>query len=382
MKLIPYGGQKIESHDASIVSKSLLQKLITSGPSVQKFEKKINNFLSCKYSTVCSSGTSALFLAMKALDIKKNDIILMPSINFISSYNIAKILGAKVFLTDVDELTGQITPKLVEECCRKYKIKKFDLLIVMYNGGYPLNANNYIKLKKKYRCNILEDACHALGAEYLNKKKFKKIGSCFDSDVSIFSLHPLKTITTGEGGIVTTNNKKIDKLVKSLRSHGITRSKTKHWEYDVLHNSLNFRLTDFQCDLGINQLLKIKKFIKKRKKIADYYEKKLKKLSEYVHIKTEYKSHKPAYHLILINIKNCNLKKKEKLLKFMQKNNINLQYHYIPIYKFKVFKDKYIKGQNEKYFNSTVSLPVYVDLTFKQINFILSKLNIFFKLYS
>ena len=225
MRYIPYGGQKIESGEARIVSKSLLKKLITSGPSVKKFEKKIINFLGCKYASVCNSGTSALFLAMKGLGIKKNDVILMPSVNFISSYNIAKILGAKVFLTDVDKFTGQVTPQHIDECCKKYKLKKFNLLIVMYNGGYPLNAYNFVHIKKKYKCHILEDACHALGAEYFYNNKTVKIGSCSHSDISIFSLHPLKSITTGEGGVVTTNSKKIDKLIKLFRSHGIIRNK-------------------------------------------------------------------------------------------------------------------------------------------------------------
>ena len=129
----------------------------------------------------------------------------------------------------------------------------------MYHGGYPQNADNFIKLKK-FNCLIIEDACHALGAEYLFKKKKIKIGSCLHSDISTFSLHPLKTITTGEGGIITTNNKNISNRIKLLRSHGIIRDKKKHWKYDVLLNGLNLRLTDFQCSLGLSQLYKVSRY--------------------------------------------------------------------------------------------------------------------------
>ena len=133
----------------------------------------------------------------------------------------------------------------------------------MYNGGYPYNADNFKILKKKLRCYIIEDACHALGATYKSKGKIYKIGSCQHSDISTFSLHPLKSITTGEGGIVTTNNKKIYEKIERLRSLGIKRNNDKHWEYDVIQNGLNLRLTDFQSALGISQLKKIKLFISK-----------------------------------------------------------------------------------------------------------------------
>ena len=148
MKQIGYGGQYIDDLDINAVKKSLKNKLITSGDSVTKFENAINNFLNCKFSAVCNSGTSAIFLALKTINLRKNDVVLMPAVNFISSYNVTKILGAKIVFIDVDKFTGQITPEKVVETCKKYKIKKFKALIVMYNGGYPLNAENYLRLKK------------------------------------------------------------------------------------------------------------------------------------------------------------------------------------------------------------------------------------------
>ena len=380
MKKINYGGQHIDDSDIEAVKKSLKKKVITSGSSVSNFEKKINSFLKCKFSTVCNSGTSAIFLALKSLNLKKDDKILMPAVNFISAFNVTKILGAHPILIDVDETTGQVTPEAIDKYCRKNKLRNFKALIVMYNGGYPLNAENFFDIKKKYKCFVIEDACHALGASYQYKKNIFKIGSCKHSDICTFSLHPLKTITTGEGGIVTTNNKTINKKIKFLRSHGIIRNKKKHWEYNVIYNSLNFRLTDFQCELGISQLKKINKFINRRRKISYIYEKKLYSIKNYVSFKFRYKFYNSAYHLLLIKLKKPNIKLKSKLIKFMLKKNVMLQYHYIPIYKFKIFnKSEKLKGA-ESYYQTTVSLPIFYTLSERQINYIVNQLHSFFKL--
>ena len=382
MKQIGYGGQYIDDLDINAVKKSLKNKLITSGDSVTKFENAINNFLNCKFSAVCNSGTSAIFLALKTINLRKNDVVLMPAVNFISSYNVTKILGAKIVFIDVDKFTGQITPEKVVETCKKYKIKKFKALIVMYNGGYPLNAENYLRLKKKYNCYIIEDACHALGGSYKNKNKFFKVGSCKHSDICTFSLHPLKTITTGEGGIVTTNNQKFIKKIKSLRSHGIIRKQKKHWVYDIAYNSLNFRLTDFQCELGISQLKKMNKFVNRRRKIAKIYEKKLDKLQKFLNFKFFYLNYNSSYHLLLINLRKPNLKLKEKLIQYMLKKKVTLQYHYIPIYKFTIQKKDSNLKNSEIYYNSTLSLPIFYNLKNFEINYIVKQLYNFFKLYA
>ena len=162
MKLIPYGKQYIDQDDIRSVSKVLKNEKITSGKEVTNFEKKISQYLKCKFAHVCNSGTSAIFLALKSIDLKKDDIVIMPAINFIASYNVAKFLGAKVFLADVDKFTGQMTPDDVETCCKKFNIKKFKALIAMYHGGSPLNAKKFYKLKKKDKFIFIEDSCHAL----------------------------------------------------------------------------------------------------------------------------------------------------------------------------------------------------------------------------
>jgi len=376
MKIIPYGRQYIDTKDISAVSKTLKNDKITSGNEVQKFEDKINNFLKCKFSITCNSGTSAIFLAMQAINIKKNDVIVMPVINFIASHNIAKLFGAKIFLADVNAQTGQMTPEDFINCCKKFKLKKVKALIVMYNGGYPENADKFIELKKKYGFFIIEDACHALGASYINKKKNIMVGSCRHSDLCTFSFHPLKSITTGEGGIVTTNNRYLYDKVKKLSSLGIKKKKN-HWEYDVLFTGLNFRLNDFQCALGISQLKKLKKFLSYRKKIFSEYIKSLKDLKE-IQLPSFNSKYKSSNHLFIIQLKNFSLNQKNTFIKYMLKKKIILQYHYIPIYKFKIFKGKYSSKSSKIYFNTSVSLPIYFGLSKQQQQYIVKSIKNYF----
>jgi len=216
-----------------------------------------------------------------------------------------------------------------------------------------------------------------LGAGYIFKKKLYKIGSCKHSDISTFSLHPLKSITTGEGGIVTTNSKKIFKQLLLFRSLGIKRKKNEHWEYDVKNYGLNFRLNELQSALGISQLKKIDLFIAKRKKIYNTYKKEIANING-LDMPNYSKNCFPSFHLCLVNLSNQNLKLKKKFIKFMLKKNIMVQYHYIPIYKFSIFKDKYLKTNAEKYYNSTISLPIFYTLNSSQQKKIIKCIKNFF----
>jgi len=378
MKFIPYGKQFIDSKDIKVVSKVLKNDLITTGHQVIKFEKKIKKFLDAKFSFTCNSGTSALFLALQSIGLKKNDTIIMPAINFIASYNVAKLFNAKIFLADVDKYSGQMSPENIIDICKKFKIKKIKAVITMYNGGYPNNAEKFKSLKKKYKCYIVEDACHALGATYKYNKKNIKIGSCSHSDISTFSLHPLKTITTGEGGIVTTNSKKIGEKIKKLRSLGIEKNKMFHWKYDVENIGFNFRLNDFQCALGTSQLSKISKFISFRKKIFKNYQNLLKNL-EHINLPKYKNNYQSSHHLFIITLKKKSHTIKDNLIKYMLKNKVFLQYHYIPVYKLKVFNGKFINKNSEIYYKSAISLPIYYGLTYKKQKYIVKKIKRFFE---
>ncbi len=381
MKKIFYGKQYIDKNDKKLVLSSLSNDLITTGPYVEKFEKQIKQFLKSKYSYVCSSGTAAIHLAMMALKFKKNDVILMPAINFIASYNIAKIMKLKIYLVDVDEFTGQITPKKVLECIKKNKLKKIKALFVMFLGGYPEYSEKFYEIKKKYNFYIIEDACHALGSEYESKKKLFKVGSCKHSDISTFSMHPVKTITTGEGGIITTNNFEIAKNIRLRRSHGIIKNKKKYWKYDIIEHGLNYRLSDINCALGISQLKKINFFLRKREKIFKKYYEEFNNFNDNLKLPQYSKNIKPSFHLFIINILFNKLKtSKDHFLKYLNNHNIIAQYHYIPIYKFSVYNDKKITlSGSEIYFKNTISIPIFVDLNIKNQNKVIKIIKDYFK---
>ena len=368
---IPYGRQFIDNDDIKEVSRVLKSELITTGKQVGKFEEKINKLLKCKFSSACNSGTSALLLAFQSIGLKKNDIVIMPSVTFIASYNVVKLLGAKVFLADVDSNTGQMSPNNILSCCKKFKIEKVKAIVTMYNGGYPENAGNFFKLKKKLGCYIIEDACHAFGAKYFYNGNFFYIGSCKHSDLCTFSFHPLKTITTGEGGLVSTNSKYLDKRIKNLRSHGMVKKNL--WSYDIIEHGLNLRLNDFQSALGISQLKKITKFIYNRKKIAEFYNKELKNIKRLI-IPKYNPLNDPSYHLYIVIFKDFDIKKKNIFFKFMKNKGIHLQYHYIPIYKFQIFKDKKDAINSESYFKHAVSLPIYFNLKKSHQKFIIKNI--------
>jgi dTDP-4-amino-4,6-dideoxygalactose transaminase len=380
MKTIPYGRQYIDSKDIRLVSKALKEDLITTGRYVKKFEAKISRFLKVKYAASCNSGTSALHLALMAINLKKNDVIIMPAINFIAVYNMARLMNAKIFLADVDHLTGQMTPATLLECIKNNKLKKIKAIVTMYLGGYPENVIQFYKIKKKFNCYLIEDACHALGSKYLFNKKFLPIGSCKHSDISTFSLHPVKTITSGEGGLLTTNNKVFYSRIVSSRSHGINKDKNFHWKYNLSKSGFNYRLSDVNCALGLGQLKKISKFLNYRRKVFDIYKVELERIINIITFPS-YQISLPSYHLFLISIDFKKLRStKDKLLQFLKKNNIFCQYHYIPIYKFKLFNQK-INLNNYKgaefYYKNTISLPIFYDLNINFQKKIINKIKTF-----
>ena len=382
MESIYYGRHYVDKKDIKIVSNALTQNLITTGKYVKKFEKSLKTYLKSKYVLSCSSGTAAIHLALMAINLKKNDIIIMPAINFIASYNLSNYMNAKIYLADVDPLTGQMTPETLTDCIKKNKIKKIKAFITMYLGGYPENIIEFYKLKKKFNCFLIEDACHALGAKYKHANKYFPVGSCYHSDICTFSLHPVKTITTGEGGIVSTNNVNLFKKILYLRSHGIIRSKLFYWKYQVNEIGFNYRISDINCALGLSQLKKINQFINYRKRIFNFYQKEFSKYKNLISIPKYKNDYKPSYHLSVIsfNFKKMNTTK-NKFLKFFEKNKIFFQFHYIPIYKFKVFNSKRIKYKNtEYYYKNTVSLPIYFNLNLDLQSKIIKKIKFFLKL--
>ena len=380
-KKINYGRQYIDKLDVNLVIKSLNENRITTGNYVNLFEKKIRDKFKCKYAYSCCNGTAGLHLAYLAINLKKDDIVLMPSVNFISSYSMAKQLGARIFLVDVDPITGQMTPEKILECIKLNKINKIKAIVTMYLGGYVENNINFYNLKKRLNCYLIEDACHAIGAKYKYKNKEHYIGSCKHSDICVFSFHPIKTITTGEGGAVITNSKFFSEKIKIFRNHGIIRNKKEYWKYNIKQMSFNYRLSDINCSLGIGQLSKLNKFINQRKKIFDEYRDKLKNFKEFVKI-NNYNNKINGFHLIILNINFNSLKStKDEMFRFLNKHNIFPQYHYIPLYKFSFHKKKYFNKfeGTEEYYKKSISLPIYYDLKKNDLAYIIKVIKKFFR---
>ena len=378
--MIPYGRQFIDKDDIIAVQKALKNDLITTGKEVKKFEYLFSKFVGSKYSVSCSNGTSGLLLAYLALGIKKNDIIIMPSINFVASMNMANLMGAKIFLTDVNPLTGQMQPEDLKKCIEKNKLKKINTVVIMHNGGIPTDMKKFKRLKKKYKFKIIEDACHSLGGSYTSMKD--KVGNCKFSEISVFSFHPVKNITTGEGGMITTNSKKLSEKLKLFRNHGIIRKKSNNkiynWDYKVVSPGFNFRLTDFQSALGMSQLKKLKKFIKGRKAIVKRYKQKLSQNDNFDFFDIFQKTNS-AYHLLIINLKLNKVKiSRDNIIKKLFKNGIITQVHYIPIFLFPFYKKNYNRNEFKNalnYYKSCLIIPIYYGLSLKKVDFVSKKIN-------
>lgn len=363
--MIPYGKQTISKKDIKNVNKALKAKYLTNGPIVERFENEFSKKVKSKFAVSCSNGTAALHLAFLAAGIKEHDIIIVPVVNFVSTINLLTMIKAKIFCADVDKFTGRMTPETLKNCIKVNKIKKIKAVVVMHNGGSVEYFKEFFKLRKKYDFLLIEDACHALGSHYPNTNF--PVGSCKFSDIATFSFHPVKSITTAEGGMVTTNNYKIFQKLTLLKNHGIYRKKSSkkkyEWSYKILFPGLNYRLSDLNSALGISQLKNLKIFISKRQKIAKYYVKFFQK-SELVNCKNFDKS--SAYHLFIVNFKNIS---RNQIIQKLFKKKIITQVHYIPAYRHPYYRKK-IKGRfknAEIYYNTSLSLPIFPDLKIKQL---------------
>lgn len=375
-KFIPYGKQSVSAQDIKRVAQVLKSDFLTTGPETVNFEKNFQKKIGSKYALSCSNGTAGLHLAFLAIELKKNDVVVLPVVNFIASANMAYNLGAKIFFADVDSFTGQITPETLIACIKKNKITNIKTVITMYNGGSANNYKNFYNLKKKYNFFLIEDACHALGSKYSIKKNLK-VGCCRFSDISVFSFHPIKSITTGEGGMLTTNNKVLFNRINLHRNHGIVRKKSNklkyHWHYKILTSGYNYRLSDISCALGDSQLSNLENFISKRQKIFNHYLKRLKSLNEYIFFPAKKEDQVSANHLFIIHLKLEKIKiSRDLFIQKLYKKKILTQVHYIPVYDQPFYK-KIIKSEfpnANKYYKSCLSLPIFNDLSFKDIDYI------------
>jgi UDP-4-amino-4,6-dideoxy-N-acetyl-beta-L-altrosamine transaminase len=358
LNFIPYGKQTIDQEDIESVVEVLKSDYLTTGSRVPEFERAIASYCGAKYCVAVSNGTGALHLASLAT-LEKEDKVLTTPNSFLATSNSILYAGAKPIFVDICE-DGNIDLELCEE-----ELKRDPTIKAIYAvafSGNMVNQERLKYLKDRYSILILEDNAHAIGAEYNGVKA----GSCANSDISIFSFHPVKHLTTGEGGAITTNSKELYKKLLTLRNHGMVKTPDmKPWEYEMRELGFNYRITDFQSALGISQLKKLDSFIEKRVEIAKRYDKAFKKsIIEplYTH------NGKSSYHLYVVKVDFSKLKiSKEELFIKMRDKNIGLQLHYIPINRQPYYKKLGYGDENipnmDRYYKNSFSLPIYPSLT-------------------
>ena len=381
--MINYGKHYLDNKDIKSVVSTLKSDWLTQGPKVMNFENKMKSFLGSNYSLAVNSGTAALHLACIAIGVKKDDIILTTPITFLSSINSALYLKAKPIFIDIDSKNYCIDIKKLEKQLinLKKKKKKIKALIATDYAGQMCDWRKIKSLSKKYNFKTINDNCHSLGSKYFDDQKY----AVKFADIVTHSFHPVKIITTGEGGCLSTNNKKIYDKIFNLRSHGVLRNnflKKKYgsWFYSMENLGYNYRMPDINASLGISQLKKINKFIRKRKSIAKMYFKGFKDNKNLIlpHIE-QFCDH--SFHLFPIQIKFKNLKiSKIKFFEIMKTKNINLQVHYIPVHLQKYYKKNFKFKKNllpvaEKFYENTVSLPIFYSLSKKQVFKIINQIN-------
>ena len=388
MKNLKYSTQTISNKDIISVNRVLESEFLTQGPKTIEFEKKIKFLVKSKYALATNSASSALLIACKALSLNKNDLFWTVPNSFVASANCGILSNLKIDFIDIDPDTWNISLEKLE---MKLKIAKKKgnlpkLIIVVHLGGLPVNPVKLKKLSKKYKFKVIEDASHSLGGRYYSKM----VGCSKWSDITVFSFHPVKIITTGEGGCCTTNKKKYYDKLKALRNNGITKERRNFkfknlgpWYYEQQSIGYNFRMNDIQSALGISQLKNLNTFLKKRNKIAKFYKNNLKNLP-LIFQKVEKKFYS-TYHLFIIKLDKNNKYLHRKFFEYLRSKNIFVNLHYLPIHLQPFYRSLGFKKKqfpiSEQYSESAISIPIYPNLKKKEQIKIVNIIKFFFNKY-
>lgn len=379
---IPYGHQWIDDNDIKAVTSVLKNDWISQGPKVAEFEKLIASYCRVKYSVAFSSGTAALHAATFASGISYGDEVITTPITFAADGNCVLYNEGKVKFVDIKEDTYNIDSQKI----RAKISSKTKAIISVDFAGQPCDIDEIKRICEKNNIVFIEDAAHSIGAEY----KTKRIGGL--ADLTIFSFHPVKTITTGEGGMVLTNNIEYYKKLKTFRTHGITKD-TKElkknegdWYYEMQFLGYNYRITDIQCALGISQFSKLENFVARRREIAMRYNDLFKNVSE---ITTPYEKPdvKSAYHLYVIKLNLDRLRvNRKKIFDALREKKIGVHVHYIPVHLHPFYQEnfQYKKGDfpiSEDYYNRALTLPIFPKMSEQDINFVASNVKKIIKKY-
>ena len=369
-KMIPYGRQTIEEDDIQAVVDVLRSDYLTTGPKIAEFEKMVADYVGAKYAVAISNGTSALHAACFAAGIQPGDEVITTPLTFAASSNCVLYCGGTPVFADVDPKTYNIDP----EDIRRKITDKTKAIIAVHLAGQPCDMDEIHKIAKEHDLLVIDDGAHALGSVY----KGKKVGTL--SDMTTFSFHPVKPITTGEGGMIVTDNEEFYQKMMLFRSHGITRDEnlmTRNdgpWFYQQLDLGYNYRITDIQCALGCSQMKKLDRFLALRKEIVARYNE---AFADCENIVTPYQlpETESGWHLYIVQVKNCD---RRKVFEALREHGIAVNVHYIPVYLHPYYqehgyKDVHCRNAEEVY-SHIISLPLYPTLTEEQQQYVIETL--------
>ena len=374
--MIPYGRQEITEADIAAVEKVLRSDFLTQGSTVPRFEVMVANYCQAAHAVAVNSATSALHIACLALDLGPGDWLWTSPNTFVASANCARYCGARVDFVDIDPRTYNMS---VDALATKlaYAAKNGLLpkvVVPVHFAGQPCDMPAIHTLSQQYDFKIIEDASHAIGASYANVK----VGSCVHSDITVFSFHPVKIITTGEGGMTLTNNNELAKRLCRLRTHGITsdrelmhdRPEKEIWNYQQIELGFNYRMTDLQAALGISQMSRLDDYVTRRNEIARFYDAELMDLPLTLPWQSPYTE--SSYHLYPIRINEAKAKKSQRqLYDALRESGIAANLHYIPVHRHPYYENLGFKAGDfpaEQFHREVISLPIYPGLTDNQQN--------------
>lgn len=369
-KMIPYGRQTIEEDDIQAVVDVLRSDYLTTGPKIAEFEKMVADYVGAKYAVAISNGTSALHAACFAAGIQAGDEVITTPLTFAASSNCVLYCGGTPVFADVDPKTYNIDP----EDIRRKITDKTKAIIAVHLAGQPCDMDEIHKIAKEHDLLVIEDGAHALGSVY----KGKKVGTL--SDMTTFSFHPVKPITTGEGGMIVTDNEEFYQKMMLFRSHGITRDEnlmTRNdgsWFYQQLNLGYNYRITDIQCALGCSQMKKLDRFLARRKEIVARYNEAFADCENII-IPYQLPETESGWHLYIVQVKNCD---RRKVFEALREHGIAVNVHYIPVYMHPYYqehgyKDVHCRNAEEVY-SHIISLPLYPTLTEEQQQYVIETL--------
>lgn len=369
-EMIPYGRQDVNQADIDVVVEVLRSDFLTNGPAIPTFEKAVANYCNVEYSVAVNSATSALHIACLALGVGKGDLVWTTPITFVASANCALYCGAAVDFVDIDPQTYNLSVDCLKEKL-KYAENKGHLpkvVIPVHLCGQSCNMEDIFALSQQYGFSIIEDASHAIGGRYQNAP----IGNCRYSDITVFSFHPVKIITTGEGGMAVSNDQQLTEKMLLLRSHGITRDKNlmTHqsdgpWYYQQITLGFNYRMTDIQAALGISQLQRLGQFIAKRHDIARKYNQSFDGLP--ITLPYQLPETHSAFHLYVIRLSQGATISHHEIFEQLRSQGIGANLHYIPVHTQPFYEEMGFKvgdfPNSERYYQEAISLPIYPTLT-------------------